>query len=224
LFVVVDNPRSTNGSFNETIEINNHDNITVSAGAWHIFYGFVGSDTELFLADATRDIITNWTFSSFSSGNLYAADSESSISWLNLEAIGRDDGGSPSSGDFAEIDTALSMTGFNDSVYNDYTTGGTPNDVDTFTVFSQTISNVPIVNSTNNSNFQTGILWDTVDDGGDGEYDGSDLEDLVFVTKLNQDALGAYGTYDYEFRVPARLREYNTTNVYSVAFYVEIDS
>ena len=71
--------------------------------------------------------------------------------------------------------------------------------------------------------FQTGILWDTTDDVGDSEYADTDNEDLIFVTKLNENALGAYGIYDYEFRVPALLREYNTSNILTVSFYIEVD-
>ena len=46
--------------------------------------------------------------------------------------------------------------------------------------------------------------------------------DLVFVAPSNKDTQGAYGIYDYEIRVPARLREYYTVDNSGVVFYVEM--
>ena len=55
-----------------------------------------------------------------------------------------------------------------------------------------------------------------------GEFDATDKEDLVFLTQINKNKAGAYGTYDYEMRIPARLREYSATETSSVVFYTEI--
>ena len=79
-----------------------------------------------------------------------------------------------------------------------------------------------MANSINNSNFVTGILWDSSDDDGDYEFNESGKEDLVFVTQINTSSQGAYGIYDYELRVPARLREYSTTDSSAAAFYLEL--
>ena len=76
-------------------------------------------------------------------------------------------------------------------------------------------------NSTNNTNFATGILWDSNDDS-DGEYNETDREDLVFAAEINKSQQGAYGVYDYELRVPAKLRDYKGPNSEAAAFYVEI--
>ena len=80
------------------------------------------------------------------------------------------------------------------------------------------IGDVPVVNSTNTISFVSGIVWDT-SDGGDGQYDGT--EDAVFVTTINESQAGKYGVYDYEIRVPVRLRDY-TSGSSTVAFYGEI--
>ena len=49
-----------------------------------------------------------------------------------------------------------------------------------------------------------------------------DDENIVFVAPINKNALGTYGTYDYEIRVPAKLRGYHGGSSQSAAFYVEL--
>jgi len=46
--------------------------------------------------------------------------------------------------------------------------------------FSRSVTNVPIINSTNTTAFQTGILWDTADGG--ASYNGT--QDVAFITKI----------------------------------------
>jgi hypothetical protein len=74
------------------------------------------------------------------------------------------------------------MGSFEDSVYSIYTNSGTPKYVHNIYSFGHLIQQVPITNSTNNSNFVTGILWDFSDDtnGSSGEFDLADKEDLIF--------------------------------------------
>jgi len=115
----------------------------------------------------------------------------------------------------------LNMTDNIDSVYNVYTTSGTPDEQKNFLLFNKLINDVPVTNSINNSNFVTGILWDTSDDS-NTEFDFSEKEDLIFLTELNKDTVGTYGTYDYELRVPARLRNYKSGDSSSAVFYVEL--
>ena len=76
-----------------------------------------------------------------------------------------------------------------------------------------------IVNSTNNSAFFTGILWDK-SDSNPGEYNGS--QDLIFVTKINRDQPCRYGFCDFEVRVPSELKEYIAIDMNTVAFYSEL--
>ena len=60
------------------------------------------------------------------------------------------------------------------------------------------------------------------DDMIDGEFDVSDKEDIVFISPIMKQTPGNYGTYDYEMRVPAKLREYYTGDSRTAIFYVEI--
>jgi hypothetical protein len=85
------------------------------------------------------------------------------------------------------------------------------------TAFKRTINSIPIVNSTNSSSFVTGILWDTT--GGFNFYSGT--QPIVFVTVMNQSQQGAYGIYDYEIAVPAKLRDY-VAGGGTVTFYTEL--
>jgi hypothetical protein len=200
--------------FVELDENNNLGSKNISVGAWQFFYGDMNSESDFALA-GDSDIIT-WNITSFEEGSIFVADVESSIYWIDLIALGKNLVDVDTANDFADVDNLLSMEGFVDSVSNLYL-----GDEDVFSVFGKFVDEVPVTNSTNNTNFVTGILWDGHDDTGDGEFDIGDSEDLVFVTKLNEDSQGAYGIYDYEMRVPANLRTYSGTGS-EVVFYVEV--
>jgi len=173
------------------------------------------------LADATNNSVIVWNATDFSKGSVYITDIDSTISWAKLYGLGRTISGGIATTDFSDIDSNLNMTGFNDSVYNVYTTAGTPNNLSNYTVFSRTVYYVPDVESINNSNFWTGILWDSNDDC-NAEYDTSEKEDLVFVSKINKNAAGAFGNYDYEIRVPSKLAKYKGPDSSEAVFYVEL--
>jgi len=162
--------------------------------------------------------IFGWYVNISDSGNIFAIDYDSSISWDNMTAVGIDLDGNQQMDDFEEIDTALGSTNFTDSVNRTFTSNGLPINKTSFNVFSNLIENVSVVNSTNNSNFVTGILWDSSDGG--NEYNTS--QDLIFITKINPNKQGAYGVYDYEIRIPSELKKYIATDQYSVALYVEL--
>jgi hypothetical protein len=86
------------------------------------------------------------------------------------------------------------------------------------------VTNVPEAKSTNNTNFYTGILWDTSDTAPSYySYNSTPSlrADVVFVTQLNYNKLGSYGNYDYELSVPAFLRNYKN-NGENVQLYYEI--
>jgi len=108
-----------------------------------------------------------------------------------------------------------------DSINLTYTSEEVVISSDTIEIFENSVTNIPIANSTNSTNFITGVLWDSDDDTGTNGFDKTDKEDIVFVTRSNTDVKGQYGTYDFEIRVPALLRSYKgTTN--TVGFYVEL--
>jgi len=223
IFVIVDPPLATNGSIEEWNENNNEANKSIAVGGWHFVYGDITSLSEFELATPSNNSVIRWNAANFESGNLYIADSESSISWTSLQAISQDVSDADTTNDFTDIDTLLNMTNFVDSVSNTYLNdSGSIMNITTLIIFNSIIDEVPIANSTNNTNFVTGILWDTSDDS-NSEFDTSDAEDLIFVTALNKNKPGAYGTYDYEIRIPAKLREYKDTESRKIVFYSELN-
>ena len=218
IYVVVDPPYETNGSIQELDESNNVANKTIFIPAYHTYYGDIRAD--LLLTSASGESVRSWFNETNIKGNIYLADADSSINWTSLFAIGTDLGYNSAQDDFEEIDTALNLTGLTDSINNSYTENEEIKANDSFAVYGNTINNVPIVNSTNTSDFVTGILWD-YSDINPGEYNGS--QDLVFVTKVNQNKQGMYGIYDYEIKIPANLKRYVTpNNENTVTFYVEL--
>jgi len=219
IHVAVDAPLETNGSIREINESNNQANRTIFIPAYNVYFGNITFD--VLLASASSHSIFMWFNETEISGNIFFVDSDSNVEWGSLMALGINVSGKNSTNDFAEVDEALNLTGLPDSITSIFAYNGLARNTDNFLVFGSNITNVPIVNSTNNSNFITGILWDMSDDT-NGEYNGS--EDIVFVTKINPDKQGAYGVYDYEIRVPANLVAYlEPNNKDSVTLYVELD-
>jgi hypothetical protein len=84
-------------------------------------------------------------------------------------------------------------------------------------VFSRTIYNVSVMNSTNTTTFETGLLWDKSDGG--AQYTGT--QDLLLLSELNAAQQSFAGLSDFELRIPATLRELKGTNDI-VVFYGEI--
>lgn len=215
--VRVDTPLATNGTVAESNESNNIANMSLIVAMWHFYYGKVTSD--ILLETATNGTVYRWNGATNMSQNLYATDSDSSINWSGLLALGLNSTGNLSMQDFETADIALNTT-YSDSVNLTYTSAGQRKNVTTFTIFGMNVLNVSIAPSTNNTNFTTGILWDASDPGF-GQYDGT--QDIVFVTKVNVDSKGTYGMYDYEIRVPAKLQAYKQPNLQdTVTFYTEI--
>ncbi len=201
----------------ELDEDNNKANRSITISSWHTVYGRNVGD--LVIRDLSNRTVFSWYVSNASSGNVFAADYDSSITWSNLTAIGRNISGSIMIDDFEEIDTVLNSTGYIDSVNRTYTVNSTSKNTASFIIFTSTIANISIANSTNTSNFITGILWDKSDDT-NSQYNGT--QDIVFASKINPDKQGKYGIYDYEIRVPSELKKYKTTNIQSVVFYAEL--
>jgi hypothetical protein len=216
IFVIVDPPLATNGSIHEINESNNKANRTIEVPAWQIFYGNITAD--IFLDTNANLSIFRWLNETDLGGNIFIVDSDSLVSWTDLEALSRNASGNLTMDDFEEIDEVLNLSGIRDSVNATYTDNGIIKNTTTFTVYSSQINNTPIVNSTNTSQFVTGILWDKSDNP-TNEYNGS--QDIVFITTINQNTYGGYGIYDYEIRIPANLRRYKG-NQNTVDFYTEL--
>ena len=213
------------GTWLWNITASDGDNSSTTLGrfivpAWYYIVGNVSG--ELVLSDSSGTRVLDWDVTNLSGSNLYIADSDSTISFNNLKAFSRNLSGTYFSDDFEELDTLTNMTGLIDSVNITYTANSNPKATETFTIFGVAIDNVPIINSTNSSNFISGILWDSNDDIGDGQFDLTDKEDIVFVTKVNPSTPGRYGTYDFEATIPAKLRRYITDSLTTVSVYTEI--
>lgn len=222
IFVVLDPPLVSNGSILEDNETNNEANNSFNITAWQNFYGNISID-KLLGNNLTKNL-SIWYNELSLSGNVFVSDTESNIDWRSLQSIGKNITGGNTVNDFSDIDSILNMVSFSDSVSNIFTSdGNTPHSFSDFLAYQQEIQNVAVINSTNTANFITGILWDGSDDIGDGQYSQDDREDLIFVTKVNQSQQGAYGTYDYEIKIPARLREYSTAETNNVFIYFDIN-
>jgi len=203
----------------EENEGDNKDYKNISINAWQEIYGNISLDK---IIGGENISIKKWYNESQIQGNIFITDSECDINWMNLEAIGRTKSGEESLNDFFEIDKILRMEDFEDSVSKLFTDSQIPKEVRNMTIYQREIKNIPIINSTDNSNFITGILWDSSDDQ-DGEFDELDKEDLVFVAEVNKISEGFYGVYDYEIKIPSRLREYILTDDEEVYLYYNLN-
>ena len=211
IYVLVDTPLNTNGTVFESNESDNLANKNLLVSSWQVFYGYknynmmLGSDTKIVLGWAVNNGV-----------NILFTEEGTSFSWTNLVALGRNTTNNISNNDFSEADTALNLSDVSDSIYNQYTITGIPLRLQNISIGGLNIQNIPMSNSTNNSNFVTGILWDKGDGG--VEYDGS--QDLIFITQTNY-AQGKFGVYDYEVKIPASLKNYKL-NAGRVTIYSEL--
>lgn len=204
--------------FNESNDSNNNGSKWINVSSWHTIYGFVSGTVAI---GNTQGNLYVWD-ATITSGNIYAVDSDASVDWDQLYALGRNTSNEVATTDFSDVDTALNLSDVNDNVSALFSLDGTvPRQTRTFSIYDDTILSVPIVNSTNVSSFVTAILWDSADDS-DFEFDTAELEDLVFVTSVNVSQTGAYGVYDYELRVPSTLGETKGSNGY-VSLYMDLD-
>jgi hypothetical protein len=204
----------------EENEENNKENKTISIKSWQEIYGNTSID-KIIGGDTVN--IKKWYNESYLEGNIFITDSECTVNWLSLQAIGRTKNGEESSNDFLEIDELLNMTNFEDSVSETFSENQNPRETHNILVYQKEIYNIPVINSTENSEFVTGILWDYSDDEVDGEFGVADKEDLIFVTPIKKNTEGTYGFYDYEIKIPSRLREYYEVDSEEVYLYYDLN-
>jgi len=215
-------------NINETDKTNNKANNNTFVSVWQTYYGNVTILTQLGASsNDTNNIFLNWSAQYYPKANVYVASPGSSINWLALQALARNSTGEATDdtlNDFAELDLSLGIENFTDSVNNTYSSSGLPLRLSNYILFYRNVTNVPEAQSTNNTNFYTGILWDTSDtmfSYYQYESNPSLRIDVVFVTRLNYNMAGAYGNYDYELSVPAFLRNYKGVGE-TVQLYYEV--
>jgi hypothetical protein len=178
-------------------EYNETDNTfaaNYSTSSWNIYFGDFAHSINL--ADGANNKLHNWSTLGFEF-NLYYSDTDAVYNYSNLRAFNQ-------TNDFNDSDSALNISGYNDSVRATYDTNsdGVADQTTTFYINGVAIANVPYVNSTNTSSFISGILWDSAEGA---NYNGT--QDLIFVTRVNASNVGYYGTYDYEVRIPSDTRK-----------------
>jgi len=171
-------------------ESNNRERVQRDVSSYQVFYG--GSKSEIRLG-TSNSRFTSWPASS-QGEEIFFSDTDSSYSFSDLEPLNGTD-------DLSEATEALEMIGHNDSVKEDYDSNGDGEADYTrcVDVSGSEKCQIPFVNSTNTSNFQTGILHDA-----ENGYDGS--QNLVFLTLVNNSKQGSYGVYDYEANIPSALQ------------------
>jgi len=213
IFVICDPDIETGGSIPEIDEADNWESASVIVGSYNTIYGDLAG--SLLIKDNTSTVYS-WSSENLTGTNIFAADQDSIISWGDLVALGRTALGAESFADFRQLDEAMMIENNSDSINNSYTASGSIKEQKTYVVFGSLIASVPVVNSTNTSQFQTGILWDSADGE---EFDGT--QDVVFVTEAAH-GQGMLGEYDFEFRIPSGLRDYKGPDTVAVALYTEL--
>lgn len=205
---------SPNGDHVETNEANNIASLMVNVSFYHIQYGKVNMNVSL----ANSLNMNQYLWETLNvSGKVYAADIDSQIGFYTLQSLGRNDSDLVALNDFEELDYSLNSTNLTDSINTTWTQNGAPVGLLNLSIYGIAVNNVPVVNSTNSSNFLTGILWDMSDGG--MEYNRS--QDIVFIAPVNFSQVGQYGTYDFEIKLPATLSRY-TPSTNEIAFYLEL--
>jgi hypothetical protein len=215
-YVLVDTPLATNGTVLEKNETNNYASRTLTVSSWQFVLGY--QDAQLRIANTLYRTLFEWNVTNETGSHVFAADVDSNINWLNLTAISRNRTNAYVIGDFNDIDKALKIENNSDSINSTYTNNNNPKVLKNISVFNHLILNVPYYNSTNNSNFETGILWDS----GDGGLEFNASQDVIFIADVNKGAIGYNNTYDFEMRIPATLREYRAGSN-AVALYTELE-
>ncbi|MBU0757372.1 MAG: hypothetical protein KKF44_04850, partial [Nanoarchaeota archaeon] len=218
-YVLVDPPIETGGSIIEIDEDNNFAYNTLTITEYHTMVGSLSGILNI-KQNSTNMTVFEWDAENYTDSNIFAADYDSYINWGSLAALGRNSTNQSDFNDFYELDISMKTENHTDSINKTWTRYMQPANVDTFVIFGKTVTMVPVVNSTNTSNFMTGILWDSTSQAAGGIYDGT--QEIVFVTRVNEGQVGAYGTYDFEFKIPANLRQYKGPDRNTVALYTEL--
>ncbi len=196
-------------------EENSHSGCTFRCtDVWQYFYGNVSG--SLLLAPNAADIFYSWAWNG-QNGKVYVVSINATIDWASLVALGRNTTQQNSTNDFTELDTLLGISADPDDVNESYSyDGSNPLETRNWTLFELAVDYLPISNSSVFNTFYTGIAWDSSQDGGGGQFDPADNEDVVFVTEINGTA-----SNDYEIKVPETLATYKGGNL--VEFWLELD-
>ena len=187
-----------NNSVQEKTESNNVNSSILDVPSYQLNYG--SSNSALTLGSG-HEILS--VTSSDPRGTIFYADLQASYEVRDLRPLNE-------SGDLEEATEALNMQGHNDSISKVYDgdQDGLSDATTCMEIAGEEVCDVPVVNSTNTSNFQTGLLYD----GGESDsFDGS--QEVVFAAEIKDKMQGRYGVYNYEAKVPSLLStQYDPTD------------
>ena len=187
-----------NNSVEEKNESNNVNSSILDVPSYQLNYG--SSNSALTLGSG-HEILS--ITSSDPRGTIFYADLQSSYSVQDLRPLNE-------SGDLTEATEALNMRGHNDSVSKVYDEDqdGLSDATTCIGIAGEEVCDVPVVNSTNTSNFQTALLYDGENSD---NFDGS--QDVVFAAEIKDEMQGRYGVYNYEAKIPSLLStQYDPTD------------
>jgi hypothetical protein len=183
---------------------------------WHRFFGNVTGSVLLSPRDDNTEIFYRWIWNG-QAGNIYAVRASAATNWASLVALGRNTTIQPSTNDFTELDTLLGISSEGDRIRNLFSSdGSSPLDTRNMTIFNKAVDYVPVANSSTQGFSKTGIAWDSSETVGNGQFDTSDNEDVVFMTAINGTA-----PFQYDIRVPGTLDTYKVGS--TVEFWVELE-
>ncbi len=171
----------------------------------------------LSIDDAANATVYTWAVGNFTGTNIFAVDADDTPYFASLQPLGLNTSNASALDDFTQADSVLNSTTFTDSINFTWTSGGAPVALKNFTIFKRGIYNVRVVNSSNSSNFVTGLLWDSRNST---DYNGT--QTLYVVTEVNQSSFGRCGLCDFEIKIPTNLRKLRPADQSRVIIYVEI--
>lgn len=149
-------------SISETNESNNEAVKNISISGYHTYFGKAQGVTALgFFFDTLFERAEP-------ACNILVADTDSNVDFSSLQALGIKKNGGNAKHDFKDLDLVLNMTTFDDSIsilYSKNAQGQKAKETTSLFVFGNTITKIPVINSTNSTIFRSGLLWDKSDDG-----------------------------------------------------------
>jgi hypothetical protein len=181
----------TEDEVDEENESNNENSSIIDVSSYQIYYG---ESSERYVLGSQVGL-KDWEKESVE-GTLYYSDTDASFDIRDLKALN-------GSSDLQEATSALDLEGHNDSIKKEWDedADGEPELEGCLVIAGDDVCQIPFDNSTNSSNFQTGILYDSADGT---PFDGS--QDLIFATNVTYpQKQGRYGVYSYEAKTPATL-------------------
>ena len=198
--------------------------VYVNSSLWAIVYGNITG--KIYLGDNSYTF-HQWQWNG-TNATIYAFNSDITVNWSSLLAVGKKTDNSSASNDFVDADYIINSTYDVENINRTYSIDGSQaKNTSTFYVSGRRIDNVPIMPSTECSTnlsdcFTTGILWDSSSDT-NGELDQVDKENIIFISNMLRNHSCTYAnTCDYEMRIPGTLDDYTGTSG-TITLYVELN-